>query len=112
MVDGFKTGQRKVMFSCFKRKLKTDNKVAQHAAYHHGESALNDTIIGMAQDFPGSNNVNLLYPSGQFGTRLQGGKDAASSRYIYTRLMPVTRTIFPEHDDNVLEFLNEEGLSI
>merc|ERR1719327_1255280 len=114
MVDGFKTGQRKVMFSCFKRKLKNDAKVAQlagyvaeHAAYHHGEGALNETIVGMAQDFPGSNNVHLLYPSGQFGTRLQGGKDAASTRYIYTRLMPATRLIFHEHDDSVLDFLKE-----
>lgn len=119
MVDGFKTGQRKVMFSCFKRKLKNDAKVAQlagyvaeHAAYHHGEGALNETIVGMAQDFPGSNNVHLLYPSGQFGTRLQGGKDAASTRYIYTRLMPATRLIFHEHDDSVLDFLKEEGQSI
>lgn len=119
IMDGFKPSQRKVLFACFKRKLKTDAKVAQlvgyvseKAAYHHGESSLSDTIIGMAQDFVGSNNINLLIPQGQFGTRLQGGKDAASARYIYTRLAPVTRCIFPEADDNVLNFLDEEGLSI
>lgn len=119
VVDGFKPSQRKVLFGCFKRKLKNDVKVAQlvgyvseHAAYHHGEAALSDTIVGMAQDFVGSNNINLLVPQGQFGTRLQGGKDSASARYIYTRLEPVTRCIFPETDDKILEYQNEEGLSI
>eukprot|EP00931_Biecheleriopsis_adriatica_P072603 TRINITY_DN46_c1_g1_i1.p1 TRINITY_DN46_c1_g1~~TRINITY_DN46_c1_g1_i1.p1 ORF type:complete len:1267 (-),score=369.54 TRINITY_DN46_c1_g1_i1:40-3531(-) len=119
VVDGFKPSQRKVLFGCFKRKLKNDVKVAQlvgyvseHAAYHHGEAALGETIVGMAQDFTGSNNVNLLVPQGQFGTRLQGGKDSASTRYIYTRLSRETRMIFPEADDKVLDYLNEEGLSI
>lgn len=119
LMDGFKPSQRKVLFGCFKRKLKNDTKVAQltgyiseHAAYHHGETALQDTIIGMAQDFVGSNNINLLMPQGQFGTRLQGGKDAASARYIYTRLAPVTRAIFKEVDDAVLDFQDEEGLAI
>jgi len=119
VVDGFKPSQRKVIFGCFKRKLKNDCKVAQlvgyvslHGAYHHGEASLSETIVGMAQDFVGSNNLNLLVPQGQFGTRLQGGKDAASARYIYTRLAPVTRYIFKEADDHILEYLNEEGLSI
>ncbi|CAE7037157.1 TOP2 [Symbiodinium natans] len=119
MVDGFKPSQRKVLFGCFKRKLRHDVKVAQlvgyvseHAAYHHGEMSLSETIVGMAQDFVGSNNINLLVPQGQFGTRLQGGKDSASARYIYTRLAPITRCLFPASDDPVLEYLSEDGLSI
>ncbi|CAK9047877.1 DNA topoisomerase 2-alpha (DNA topoisomerase II [Durusdinium trenchii] len=119
MVDGFKPSQRKVLFGCFKRNLKNDVKVAQlvgyvseQAAYHHGEASLSETIVGMAQDFVGSNNINLLVPQGQFGTRLQGGKDSASARYIYTRLSPITRAIFPQADDHVLEYLNEDGLSV
>lgn len=86
--------------------------VSEHAAYHHGEASLAETIVGMAQDFVGSNNINLLVPQGQFGTRLQGGKDSASARYIYTRLQNVTRFIFKDADDNILSYLNEEGLSI
>merc|ERR1719337_138573 len=119
MVDGFKPSQRKVMFSCFKRKLKSDIKVAQlsgyvseHSAYHHGEASLAMTIVNLAQDFVGSNNVNLLVPSGQFGTRLQGGKDHASPRYIYTRMTKAARALFPVDDDPVLEYLNDEGQSI
>lgn len=60
--------------------------VSEHSAYHHGEASLQQTIIGLAQDFVGSNNINLLFPSGQFGTRLQGGKDAASARWALPRL--------------------------
>eukprot|EP00746_Dinoflagellata_sp_MGD_P082151 gnl/MRDRNA2_/MRDRNA2_32622_c0_seq1.p1 gnl/MRDRNA2_/MRDRNA2_32622_c0~~gnl/MRDRNA2_/MRDRNA2_32622_c0_seq1.p1 ORF type:complete len:780 (-),score=187.44 gnl/MRDRNA2_/MRDRNA2_32622_c0_seq1:59-2353(-) len=66
----------------------------------------------MAQTFVGSNNINLLVPSGQFGTRLQGGKDAASARYIYTRLSHLSRLVFHPDDDNVLKYLRDEGISI
>ncbi|GJM86531.1 hypothetical protein PR202_ga02399 [Eleusine coracana subsp. coracana] len=119
MVDGLKPGQRKILFCSFKRNLTRDTKVAQfsgyvseHSAYHHGEQSLASTIIGMAQHFVGSNNINLLYPSGQFGTRNTGGKDAASGRYIFTRLSRVTRTIFPKDDDLLLNYLNEDGQKI
>jgi len=119
LVDGFKPGQRKILFSCFKRKLKNEVKVAQlagyvgeHSAYHHGEMSLVGTIVGMAQNFVGSNNINLLVPQGQFGTRHQGGKDSASARYICTYLCKITRTIFHEDDDLVLNFLDDDGLSV
>jgi DNA topoisomerase II len=70
------------------------------------------TVIGMAQDFMGSNNINLLVPSGQFGTRLTGGKDAASPRYIFTYLHPITRAVFPEADDALLNYLEDDGQMI
>merc|ERR1719261_127972 len=83
--------------------------VGEHSAYHHGEMSLSGTIIQMAQDFVGSNNLNLLIPSGQFGTRLQGGSDHASARYIYTRMSPITRLIFSPLDDAILNYLDEDG---
>lgn len=114
--DGFKTGQRKIIFSCFKRKLTKEIKVAQlagyvaeHSEYHHGEQNLADTIIGMAQTFVGSNNINLLLPNGQFGTRAMGGKDSASARYLHTALNKITRCIFPEADDHILNYIEEDG---
>ena len=66
----------------------------------------------MAQDFVGSNNVNLLAPCGQFGTRIMGGKDAASSRYIFTKLEAVARKVFHPDDDAVLKYLDDDGQSI
>ncbi|KAM0750402.1 type II DNA topoisomerase [Meredithblackwellia eburnea MCA 4105] len=119
VVDGFKPGQRKVLFGCFKRNLKSEIKVGQlggyiseQSAYHHGEVSLTGTIIGLAQNFVGSNNINLLDPNGQFGTRLQGGKDAASARYIFTNVSKITRTLFHPADDHILDYLNDDGQSI
>lgn len=119
VVDGLKPGQRKVIFCCFKRNLKEEIKIAQlvgyvseKSAYHHGEVSLASTIINLAQDFVGSNNINLLLPIGQFGTRLMGGKDSASPRYIFTSLSPLARLIFKGCDDPILNFLNEDNQSI
>jgi len=118
-VDGFKPSQRKVLFACLKKNLKREMKVAQLAgyigeksAYHHGEQSLHGTIVGMAQNFCGSNNLNLLTPSGQFGTRRMGGKDAASPRYIFTKLEPIARAIFHPDDDDILNYLEDDGISI
>lgn len=119
VIDGMKPSQRKVLFGCIKRKLRGEIKVAQlvgyvaeHSAYHHGEASLQGTIVNMAQNFTGSNNVNLLTPSGQFGTRRMGGKDSASPRYIFTKLEPVARAIFHPDDDALLSYLNDDGASI
>jgi DNA topoisomerase-2 len=108
-----------VLFACFKRNLKQEIKVAQlagyvseHSAYHHGEASLCDTIIGMAQTYVGSNNLNLLSPCGQFGTRLMGGKDAASPRYLFTKLETIARLIFHPADDAVLQSQEEDGVNI
>ncbi|XP_071584697.1 DNA topoisomerase 2-alpha [Heliangelus exortis] len=116
LVDGLKPGQRKVLFTCFKRNDKREVKVAQLAgsvaemsSYHHGEASLMMTIINLAQNFVGSNNLNLLQPIGQFGTRLHGGKDSASPRYIFTMLSPLARLLFPPTDDNVLRFLYDDN---
>jgi len=86
--------------------------VSEHTGYHHGEAALHATIINMAQSFTGANNVPLLQPVGQFGTRLQGGKDAASARYIFTKLSPMARLLFPEADDVLLERLEDDGVLV
>lgn len=119
MMDGLKTSQRKILYCAFKRNLTKEIKVAQfggyvseHSGYHHGEMSLMQAIVGMAQDFVGSNNINLLLPNGQFGTRLQGGSDSASERYIFTQLSPVTRLLFPQTDDKVLSYMEDDGTSV
>jgi DNA topoisomerase-2 len=97
VMDGFKPGQRKILFACLKRNLRNESKVAQISgffffffffevlffffflgyisevsSYHHGEVSLQSSITNMARDFVGSNNINLLLPIGQFGTRREG----------------------------------------
>lgn len=120
LMDGLKTSLRKILYSAFKKgNLSKEIKVAQfsgyvseQSGYHHGEASLNGAIVGMAQDFVGSNNINLLLPNGQFGTRLQGGKDSASERYIFTQLNPITRHVFKQSDDQVLTYNDDDGTSV
>ncbi|KAL7594464.1 hypothetical protein Lser_V15G29666 [Lactuca serriola] len=119
MVDGLKPGQRRILFCAFKKPVFQEVKVAQlsgyvseHSTYHHGEASLVGIVIGMAHNFVGSNNINLLYPSGQFGTRQMGGKDHASGRYIYTKLTPITPHLFNKADELLLNYLSEDGQSI
>ncbi|XP_050387948.1 uncharacterized protein LOC126804756 [Argentina anserina] len=118
-MDGLKPGQRKVLYVCCLRNDKREVKVAQLAAsvaeksaYHHGEQSLQQTIVALAQNFVGSNNINLLQPLGQFGTRLRGGKDSASARYINTMLNSLTRKIFRPEDDPLLNYLEDDNLTV
>ena len=119
VMDGFKPGQRKVLYTCFRRNLKKDVKVVELAgsvsgltAYAYGDTSLQQTIVGLAQNFVGSNNINTLEPSGNFGSRLQGGSDAASARYIYTRLSPFARKIFNQSDEPLLTYNTDDGKTI
>jgi DNA topoisomerase-2 len=119
LMDGLKISLRKILYSAFKKRLSSEIKVAQfsgyvseHSCYHHGEESLNKAIVGMAQNFIGSNNINLLFPSGQFGSRIKGGQDASSPRYIFTRLEKIARILFPEQDDNILKYLNDDGTPV
>ena len=119
LMDGLKPSQRKILFGCLKRGLKQEIRVAQlagyvseHAAYHHGEASLNSTIVGMAQTFVGSNNINLLVPIGQFGSRLLGGKDSASPRYIHTHLESIVEKIFKKEDQAILNHTEDDGLIV
>src|SRR6056300_1170233 len=117
--DGLKPSQRKVLYACFTKNLTSEMKVAQLAAYvsektsyHHGEVSLADTIVKLAHNFMGSNNINLLEPCGQFGTRLMGGKDASQTRYIFTKLTKSARQLFDPRDDPVLQYLDDDGKQI
>ena len=119
LMDGLKTSLRKILFCEFKRRESSEIKVAQfsgyvamNSCYHHGEDSLNQAIVGMAQNFVGSNNINLLVPAGQFGSRIKGGKDASSPRYIFTRQERITRRIFVEQDDHVLKYLTDDGTPV
>ena len=117
LMDGFKPGQRKIFYGSIKKNMYSDEiRVAQlagyiseHTGYHHGEASLHAAITAMAQDFVGSNNINLFLPKGDFGTRLAGGEDAASPRYIHTLLNPLCKKIFNEHDSGIYNYVKDDG---
>lgn len=119
VMDGLKTSQRKILYAAFKRNLVSEIRVAQfagyvseHTGYHHGEASLTEAIVGMAQDFMGANNIPWLTPQGQFGTRLQGGKDSASPRYIHTHLQSYIKKLVPSEDFPVLTYRDDDGLPV
>ncbi len=119
VMDGLKTSQRKILYAAFKRNLTNEIRVAQlagyvseHTGYHHGEASLTEAIVCMAQDFMGANNIPWLVPQGQFGTRLQGGKDSASPRYIHTYLQPNTKKLVPSEDFPVLVYRDDDGTPV
>lgn len=117
-MDGLKPSQRKILYGAFKKNLKNEIKVAQFGAYvsevseyHHGEDNLYGTITNMAQDFVFANNINLLLPNGNFGSR-RDPKSAAAPRYIFTELNPLTKYIFRKEDESILNYQTEEGQTI
>lgn len=133
LIDGQKPSQRKVIHGMMKgwfkeradsktkigKKVKNESKVIAFAGditkktlYEHGESSLYGTIIGMAQDFVGSNNLPILMPKGNFGTRLEGGKDHSAPRYLNTQPQWWIRYVFRKEDDAILKLCVEQGKKI
>lgn len=122
MCDGLKPSQRKILFTTMDKKIDSPDKeqkvqglgsiVQSRTKYIHGETSLFEAIIKMAQNFVGSNNINLLYPNGSFGSRRLGGEDAAAPRYIYTYLESITKLIFRKEDEPIYKYLVEENIII
>jgi DNA topoisomerase-2 len=121
IVDGLKPTQRKIIFGLLDKKLKVnyDNgikvsqltgHVSKVSSYHHGEMSIYTTIANMANNYCGTNNINLLAPKGSFGTR--HNPKCSADRYIFTRLEDITKLIFREEDMPILNYLDDEGLSI
>lgn len=113
-VDGLKPSSRKVIYTLKKRNITHDVKVSRFASdvaseteYLHGETSLQGVIVNMAQNFVGSNNDNLLYPSGSFGTRFIPASSAP--RYIFTRKSESFDKYFHKDDDPVLISQEFEG---
>ena len=122
LFDGLKVSQRKILFSVFRKGLSYTGKsmkvaqlagyCAEQSNYHHGEQCLYETIIKMSHYFPGSNNLPYFERDGQFGSRVYGGKDAANARYIFTKLGPITRYLFPSEDDILLDYTLDDGIKV
>lgn len=109
MLDGLKPAHRKILWALRLRGGQKKAKVSQLAGYiseksdyHHGEAGLAPSIIGMAQNFVGSNNINLLTPSGQFGSRVASGNDASQPRYLFSKTEDVVSKLFHPDDDPLL----------
>lgn len=120
MMDGLKVSQRKVLFGTMNFTFEKETvQVAQLSSfisglthYHHGEVSLQGTIINMAQNFVSSGNAQVLVPVGQFGTRNEGGADAGSPRYIFTKLKEWIPTMYNEYDSKILDHNVDDSIQI
>ncbi len=122
LVDGLKPSTRKVLYTGIKKGLVGENNkikvstfsgsIQETCSYHHGEMSLHGAIVGMAQNFTGANNLNLFEPKGMFGTRRKGGKDSSAPRYLFTYLSPLCEKIFLKQDEDLLEYLFDDGQAI
>lgn len=116
--DGFKQAHRKAVWGMLKRgenaDLDTVERIAAASAsttdYHHGVGSLEGTIVGLAQDFAGSNNVPLFAKKGQFGSRLD--KKPSASRYIKAKLSPIFRQLFRKEDDLIFDHVMSNGMAV
>ena len=113
--DGFKVSQRKVFYGCRVKNPKEPmnverlkGSIQEITSYHHGGASLENTIIKMAQGYVGSNNIPLLTNSGMFGSRLEGGEDAAAGRYVSTKLETISKALFKDADDPLYRYLQED----
>lgn len=121
VMDGLKPSQRKILYASIKRN-RNDKKlmrvaefagyVTYHSRYHHGEKSIIEAVVNMSQTFVGANNINYFIPKGNFGSRMQGGKDHASERYISTNILPMTSFLFNAHDNLVLDRIDDEGVLV
>ena len=119
VIDGLKPTQRKILYTCLKLDQNNPITVARLACYvsektnyKHGEQSLVSSICTMCQNFVGSNNVNLLCPLGNFGSRYDDRYLLLNGRVLGTHLEPITRKIFIDRDDGLLKYQKEEGCDI
>src|SRR5690349_17742986 len=107
--DGLKPVHRRALFSMFKNGLQPNRPFVKAARivgdvmgkYHpHGDSAIYDTIVRMAQDF------SLRYPlvdgQGNFGSIDED--PAAAMRYTEARLAPIARELLRDLDSDTVDF--------
>ena len=122
-VDGLKESQRKIIHGAYKHwginltgkkflVAEFQGYVSMKTKYHHAQDALGDTIVKMTQGYIGSNNIPLLFGTGQMGTREEGGEDAGSGRYVSAQPHPLLNTIFRKEDLPILRHVYDDGKEI
>ncbi|KAI0219243.1 DNA topoisomerase 2 [Massospora cicadina] len=101
-----RANQRKVVYGCFLQPDAEVNvltlacRISTKLVYYHGPQSLTSTIIGLAQNFVGANNVNLLAPL------------ACATHHINTCLEPITRLLFHKDDMALLNYLDDDGIKV
>lgn len=114
-IDGLKNSHRKVV--CYmllnnvtkeKKVFNLSGEIMTSMEYLHGD--ISGSVITLAQNYPGTNNIPLLSREGNFGTRFTN--EASATRYIYTAKDKMFDYLFNKGDINVLHEQYFEGTKI
>src|SRR6266511_2106034 len=107
--DGLKPVHRRILFSMLEGNLTPDRPRRKSASavgdvikkYHpHGEGAVYDALVRLAQDF--SLRYPLIDPQGNFGSI--DGDPAGAMRYTEARLAPLTMELLRDIDKETVDF--------
>lgn len=108
--DGLKPVHRRILYAMHEIGLRPEAHTRKSAAvvgevlgkYHpHGDVAVYDTLVRMAQDF--SLRYPLIYGQGNFGS--MDGDSAAAMRYTETKLAPIAREMLNDIEKNTVDFI-------
>lgn len=116
IVDGFKTGARKVMHAAFNGGLKSGKEgkvlnlvgdIYNLTLFPHGDASLYGTIFTASAEF--SDNLNPLTIIGQHGS-LRDPKAVSAPRYLFVKLSKFSKLY--KVDEDLLEYIFDEGQNI
>ncbi len=109
--DGLKPVHRRIIYSMYEKGITHDKTYRKSAksvgdvmgSYHpHGDSAIYDALVRMAQDF--SMSLPLIDGQGNFGS--MDGDSAAAMRYTESRLAKVTQFMTNDLDKETVDFID------
>ncbi|MFA5127207.1 MAG: DNA gyrase subunit A [Patescibacteria group bacterium] len=113
--DGLKPVHRKILYAMWNMGLRHTAKFRKSATvvgevmgkYHpHGDAAIYDTMVRMAQDF--AMRYPLVYGQGNFGS--MDGDNAAAYRYTEAKLQAVAEELLWDIEKNTVDFVpNYDG---
>mgnify|MGYP000207947854 CR=1 FL=1 len=114
--DGLKPVHRRILYSMWSTGLRASAKFRKSATvvgevlgkYHpHGDTAVYDTMVRMAQDF--SLRYPLIWGQGNFGS--MDGDSAAAYRYTEAKLKAIAEEMLIDIDKDTVDFIpNFDGM--
>jgi len=121
VIDGFKESIRKLVYGSLELWKNNSNEVKlinlsafvmEKANYHHGNISMEKMAIKMAQSYTGANNLPLLIGVGQYGTRIEAGKNCSAARYLFIKPSNLLKYIFHKEDKPLLVDKIEDGIKV
>jgi len=124
--DGLKDSERKIIYGLiliFKidrlNKKYVQQKIPSVGAsileklkYHHGPDIINKVIVGLCQDFKGTNNLPVAKIVGMQGNASKGPSSCAAPRYISVKPRKLFSYIYRDEDSILYDFREDEGAKI